>query len=121
NWHDLASLRLLSDIAAGRLELRHEALDALPQVFSVTHLRALLIVAGALPARDENITRLHRHAAHVVADVADPEMRGVLPATPAGTSSAARRPTAMITSRQVSPHAAGLTSTPPAASSTTSP
>src|SRR5699024_3896099 len=55
NWHDLASLRLLSDIAAGRLELRHEALDALPQVFSVTHLRALLIVAGALPARDENI------------------------------------------------------------------
>src|SRR5699024_8765705 len=78
NWHNLASLRLLSDIAAGRLELSHEALDALPQVFSVTYLRALLIAAGALPARDENIARLHRHAAQVVADVADPEMRGVL-------------------------------------------
>ncbi len=49
NWHNLASLRTLSDIAAGRLELSHEALDAPPQVFSVTYLRALLIAAGALP------------------------------------------------------------------------
>src|SRR5699024_6180273 len=40
--------------------------------------RALLVAAGALPARDENAARLHRHAAQVVADVADPEMRGVL-------------------------------------------
>jgi len=78
NWHNLASLRLLTDMAQGRLELSHDALDARPQVFSVTYLRATLVAAGALPPRDENAARLHRYAAGVVAQVTDPEMRGVL-------------------------------------------
>jgi len=78
NWHDLASLRLLTSIAQGQVELSHDALDARPQVFSVSYLRALLVAAGALPPRDENAARLHRYAAEVVAQVNDPEMRGVL-------------------------------------------
>ena len=77
NWRGLASLRLLTDIAQGRLDLSHDTLDARPQVFSVNYLRALLVAADALPARDENATRLHRYAAEVVAQVTDPEMRGV--------------------------------------------
>lgn len=78
NCHNLASLRLLTSIAQGEVDLSHDALDARPQVFSVTYLRALLVAAGALPPRDENAARLHRYAALVVAQVTDPEMRGVL-------------------------------------------
>jgi len=48
NWHSLASMHLLTDIASGRIELSHDALDAQPQVFSVTYLRAMLVAAGAL-------------------------------------------------------------------------
>ncbi len=44
---------VLAELADGRLELSHAALDALPPARWVTHLRALLVVAGALPARDE--------------------------------------------------------------------
>ena len=47
NWHDLPSLHLLTDIAQGRLDLSHDALDARPQVFSVTYLRAMLVASGA--------------------------------------------------------------------------
>src|SRR5699024_7669621 len=38
NWHSSASLHLLTQIAQGRLELSHDALDARPQTFSVTYL-----------------------------------------------------------------------------------
>lgn len=51
NWHDLASLHLVAEIAQGQLGLTHDALDARPQSFSVTYLRAMLIAAGALPPR----------------------------------------------------------------------
>ncbi|MEJ1092926.1 hypothetical protein [Microbacterium istanbulense] len=78
NWRNLPSLHLLADIAAGRVELTHAALDARAQVFSVTYLRAMLVAAGALPSRDENAVRLHRYTSEVVAVVADPELRGVL-------------------------------------------
>lgn len=78
NWHDLPSLHLLTDIAQGRLDLSHDALDARPHVFSVTYLRAMLVASGALPPRDENAARLHRHAAEAGADITDPELRGVL-------------------------------------------
>jgi hypothetical protein len=37
----------------------------------------MIVAAGALPPRDENVGRLHRYAAHAVADVADPELRCV--------------------------------------------
>jgi hypothetical protein len=78
NWHHLASLHLLADIAQGRLELTHEVLDARPQKFSVTYLRSMLVAAGALPPRDEHAVRLHRYATDVDTDIHDPELRGVL-------------------------------------------
>lgn len=78
NWHDLASLNLLTEIAQGRFDLSHDALDTRPQVFSVTYLRSMLVAAGALPPRDENAARLHRYAAEAVVDITDPELRGVL-------------------------------------------
>ncbi|HOC14201.1 MAG TPA: hypothetical protein PKJ61_10040 [Propionicimonas sp.] len=78
NWHDLPSLHLLAEIAQGRLDLSHDALDARPQTFSVTYLRSMLVATGALPPRDENAARLHRYAAEALANIADPEQRGVL-------------------------------------------
>ena len=78
NWHDLASLHLLAEIAQGQLDLTHDALDARPQTFSVTYVRSMLVAAGALPPRDENAARLHRYAAEAITDVADGELRSVL-------------------------------------------
>lgn len=77
NWRDLASMRLLIEIAQGRLDLSHDSLDAQPQVFSVTYLRAMLVATGALPPRDENAAGLHRYVNEVVAKTTDPELRGV--------------------------------------------
>lgn len=78
NWHRLASLHLLADIAQGRLDLTHEALDERAQVFSVTYLRAVLVATGALPDRDEYIARLHLYLHEVIAGVHDPGQRAVL-------------------------------------------
>lgn len=77
NWHSLPSLHLLAEIAQGRIELTHDALDARPQTFSLTYLRALLVTAGALPPRDENAARLQRHVADVAATMTDPVLRRV--------------------------------------------
>jgi len=44
---------LLADLAAGNLELSHQALDTLVPADWVAHVRAVLVAAGALPARDE--------------------------------------------------------------------
>jgi hypothetical protein len=46
-------VQVLAELADGRLELSHAALDALPPARWVSHLRALLVAAAALPARDE--------------------------------------------------------------------
>lgn len=56
---------LLVELAHGRLALTHEALDgqAGPQrgrANAVEHLRQLLVSSGALPARDEHLSRLER-------------------------------------------------------------
>lgn len=77
NWHRLPSLSLLRDIAQGRIDLSHAALDARSQTFSVTYLRSILVAAGALPPRDENASRLHRYANESACDIADPNLRGV--------------------------------------------
>ncbi|MFE6904265.1 hypothetical protein ACFVFJ_47060 [Streptomyces sp. NPDC057717] len=78
NWHSLAGLHLLTEIAQGRISLTHETLDARPQTFSVTYLRSVLVATGALPPRDENTARLHHYAAQIVAEIDDVELRGVL-------------------------------------------
>lgn len=80
-WLDRSpGVGLLRDIAAGRLPLTHDALDALPQTASTHHLRQLLVASGALAQRDPNIARLERSVAKLVASLEDPEDRQLLQA-----------------------------------------
>src|SRR5438270_13553211 len=48
---------VLSDLAAGRVPLTHQALDDLPQSQALAHLRQTLVAVGALPGRHEEMTR----------------------------------------------------------------
>jgi hypothetical protein len=52
--------RTLTDLARGEIELSHDALDALDRGKSTEHLRAALVHAGVLPARDEPLATLER-------------------------------------------------------------
>jgi hypothetical protein len=52
--------RTLGDIAAGRVDLSHQALDALERGKSTEDLRAALVHAGVLEARDETLASLDR-------------------------------------------------------------
>lgn len=54
---------LLARIASGQASLSHAKLDEHGDNRSVQHLRALLVSAGALPARDEHLVRLEHFAA----------------------------------------------------------
>jgi hypothetical protein len=49
---------VLSDLAAGRMPLTHQAFDGLGQTQALGHLRQTLVAVGALPERDEELTRL---------------------------------------------------------------
>ncbi|MGH2690030.1 MAG: hypothetical protein ACRDKW_14675, partial [Actinomycetota bacterium] len=51
---------LLSRIASGEVALSHVGLDDEPRSWAVEHLRALLVAAGLLEARDEAVARLER-------------------------------------------------------------
>jgi hypothetical protein len=62
------SMTVLGSIARGEQPLSHQTLDNNPSR-SVEHLRALLVAAGALPARDEHLARLHRFADHLAAGI----------------------------------------------------
>jgi hypothetical protein len=44
---------VLADLAAGRRELTHQALDELPDSPALAHLRHVFVGVGALPARDD--------------------------------------------------------------------
>src|SRR5260370_12830388 len=58
NWlRKGAGAGLLADVAAGRLAISHEALDACPHRQAADYLRHMLTAAGALPARDEELAR----------------------------------------------------------------
>lgn len=69
---------VLADIADGRRPLTHQALDELPRSGHLDHLRRLLVSAGALPARDEYLTRFEQHAADTIAAHDDPARRQLL-------------------------------------------
>jgi hypothetical protein len=49
---------VLSDLAAGRMPLTHEALDELTDNQPLVHLRQTLVAVGALPESDELMVRL---------------------------------------------------------------
>ncbi|MGZ4664813.1 MAG: hypothetical protein ACXV5Q_07125 [Frankiaceae bacterium] len=68
NWlRNSATAALLADLAAGRLDRSHEALDAHPSTAAADHLRQLLVTHHVLPARDEALVRTERRIADAVA------------------------------------------------------
>lgn len=76
NWlRTGAGAPLLAALAAGEIPLSHSGLDTQPAGRAVDYLRALLIAHGALPARDEQLAKLERRIAGLLADVADADDR----------------------------------------------
>ncbi|MGW4720720.1 hypothetical protein [Nocardia sp. NPDC004260] len=69
---------VLADLAAGRRDMTHEALDELPDSPPLAHLRQVLIGVGALPQRDEQMVRIQRFADQTLAAQSDLEQRQVL-------------------------------------------
>ena len=49
---------ILGELATGQRPLTHAGLDELPDSKPLQHLRSVLVAVGALPARDEQMTRL---------------------------------------------------------------
>ncbi|MGE5291118.1 MAG: hypothetical protein ACM3ML_28755 [Micromonosporaceae bacterium] len=76
NWlRNGAGAAVLAEIAAGRLALTHEALDAHPRPQAADYLRHVLVANGALPPRDEAVARTERWATDIIATIARPEDR----------------------------------------------
>ncbi len=69
---------VLSDLAAGRRALTHEALDELPDSPPLAHLRQVLVGVGALSERDEYMVRLELFLTDLLTSQPDPEQRKVL-------------------------------------------
>jgi hypothetical protein len=69
---------VLSDLAAGRMPLTHQALDDLPNSQPLAHLRQTLVAVGALPERDELMVRLEAFLADLLAAQRDTERRNLL-------------------------------------------
>ena len=59
-------------------ELTHRALDELPAGKTVEHLRSVLVAIGTLPERDEQMSRLERWTAWVIAECPDPGQQQLL-------------------------------------------
>jgi len=64
---------VLSDLAAGRMPLTHQAFDELGQSQALAHLRQTLATAGALPERDKEMTRLEAFLAALLDSQHDAE------------------------------------------------
>lgn len=70
NWlRNGAAAALLADVAAGRIPLTHEALDAHPRPQTADYLRHMLTVSGALPARDEELARTGKWLYELIATI----------------------------------------------------
>lgn len=61
------SARLLGRLAADPATLNHECLDALPRMASTAYVRGLLVTAGLLSPRDENLALLISWSARTLA------------------------------------------------------
>jgi hypothetical protein len=66
---------VLSDLAAGRMPLTHEAFDKVPKQQILEHLRQTLVAVGALPERDDELVRLERSLTDFLAGQSDPIRR----------------------------------------------
>ena len=81
NWlRQGAAAALLADIAAGRLPLTHEALDACPRRKAADYLRHVLTASGALPQRDEHLARTERWLQELLTGIEPPEDRRLVQA-----------------------------------------
>jgi hypothetical protein len=69
---------VLADLAAGRIPLTHQALDDLPQSQALAHLRQTLVAVGAVPGRDEEMTRLEAFLARLIESQHGTERRRLL-------------------------------------------
>ncbi|OIK08129.1 hypothetical protein BIV23_00930 [Streptomyces monashensis] len=69
---------VLQALAKEHGPLTHEVLDRFAGAPTVEHLRAALVAAGALPARDEQLARLERWLAKTIARVSSAEERRIL-------------------------------------------
>ena len=69
---------VLADLAAGRIPLTRQALDDLPQSQALAHLRQTLVAVGALPGRDEEMTRLEAFLARLIESQHGTERRQLL-------------------------------------------
>ena len=78
---------VLSDLAAGRTPLTHQAFDELRDTQALAHLRQTLVAVGALPERDEELVRLERFLAGLLAAQPDPDRRKILHRYRSGTCS----------------------------------
>ncbi|MGH9259985.1 MAG: hypothetical protein ACRD08_08830, partial [Acidimicrobiales bacterium] len=79
NWvRTGAGAPILADLAAGRLAVSHEALDAHPRPAAAGYVRHMLVAHGALPERDEALTRLERWIDAAVAGIERAQDRQVV-------------------------------------------
>jgi len=69
---------VLRELAAGERALTHATLDELPDTKPIRHLRAVLVATGALPTRDEHLTRLEHWITVTLAERDDPDQRALL-------------------------------------------
>ena len=78
-WLTKASIApVLSGLAGRRILLTHQALDELPQGQALAHLRQTLVAVGALPWRDEEMTRLEVFLDGLLDSQGDAERRRLL-------------------------------------------
>lgn len=77
-WLRDSGTPILREMATGRLPLTHAALDDLPDSKLLAHLRAVLVSAGALPARDERMAQLEHWIVATISARPDPDERHLL-------------------------------------------
>lgn len=82
------SAHLLAQLVRQPGSLTHEALDALPQNAPTSYVRGLLVTAGILTRRDENLARLERWVTRTLAKLPSTTRTSSAPSrsgTPSGT------------------------------------
>jgi hypothetical protein len=76
NWlRNGAGAGVLAEVAAGRLAISHDALDAHPHQRAADYLRHMLTAGEALPPRDEELARTEQWLAGLLGHVSDPASR----------------------------------------------
>jgi len=81
NWlRNGVGAAILTDLAAGRLALSHEALDAHPRRRGADYLRHMLVANAALPPRDEDLARTEQWVSNLVERIEKPHDRRLVKA-----------------------------------------